>query len=322
MSIVAAYAYADGKRVRTVSLDDPASLAIEGDGFVWIGIVDATEAELEALQRVFKLHPLALEDARKEHVLPKIELYDEEIFIVARTAELKDHKIVYGKTAIFAGQNHIVTIRTGSMRNHAELRERLEASPLLLRYGVDYVLHGILDYVVDAYIPIVVAIEEDVLDMERRALDAFLTRAEVSRIFGLRRELIRFRRIMGPMDELLGRLGHIEAPCIDPEVRPYFRDVQNHVSRAAGLVEGLREVLGSVLEAASLLEQQRQGAITRQLAAWAAILAVPTAIAGIYGMNFEYMPELTWKYGYFVTVGGIATVAAYLFWRFKRSGWL
>ncbi|RYD29871.1 MAG: magnesium/cobalt transporter CorA, partial [Sphingomonadales bacterium] len=290
--------------------------------FVWIGIVDPTDTELQQLQRHFRLHPLAVQSANKAYVLPKLEVYDEELFIVARTAALNGQTIAYGKTAILVGETHIITMRSGSMRDHTELRARLEASPHLLKHGVDYVLHGVLDFVVDGYLPIVEAIEDDIAEMERRALDAFLTRTEVARIFSLRRELIRFRRIMGPTEEVLSRLGHIDVDCIDDATRPYFRDVLNRVRRIASMIEGLREILSSVLEAASLLEQQRQGAITRQLAAWAAILAVPTAIAGIYGMNFQNMPELTWKYGYHLTVAVIAGAAGYLYFRFKRSGWL
>ena len=179
-----------------------------------------------------------------------------------------------------------------------------------------------LDFIVNGYFPIVEAIEEEVLEMERHALDAFLSREEVSRIFNLRRELMRFRRMLGPMEEVASRLEHHDMPCIDLEVRPYFRDVRDHVRRVASLVEVLRDVLSSVFEASTLLEQQRQGAIVRQLAAWAAILAVPTAIAGIYGMNFDIMPELRWKYGYFLVVGLIAAICVFLYSRFKRAKWL
>jgi magnesium transporter len=322
MTVVAAYVYSEGRRGRAVSLDDAGDISLAPGEFVWIGIVDPDDAELAKLQRHFNLHPIAVRNAHKPYVLPKIEVYDEEIFVVARTAQLVGEEIVYGKTAILVGDSHIITMRTGSLRNHTDLRARLEASPHLLKLGVDYVLHGVLDFIVDGYGPIVEAIEDNIAEMERRALDTFLSRAEVSRIFTMRREMIRFRRIMGPTEEVLSRLGHIEVDCIDAQSRPYFRDVLNRVRRIASMVEGLREILSSVLEASSLLEQQRQGTITRQLAAWAAILAVPTAIAGIYGMNFKYMPELDWRYGYHFRVAVIFVAAAYLYWRFRRSGWL
>jgi magnesium transporter len=212
--------------------------------------------------------------------------------------------------------------RHGSARAHNELRHQLEAAPVHLKHGVDYILHAVLDFIVDGYFPIVEAIEDEVLAMERHALDAFLSRHEVTRIFNLRRELMRFRRMLGPMEEVASRLEHHAMPCIDVEVRPYFRDVQDHVRRVASLVESLRDVLSSVFEASNLLEQQRQGEITRRLASWAAILAVPTAVAGIYGMNFQFMPELHWKYGYFVVLGAIAAICVVLYTLFKRSKWL
>ena len=158
--------------------------------------------------------------------------------------------------------------------------------------------------------------------MEQRTIDNFLEREEINRIFKLRRELIRFQRVLGPMSEMAGRLVRLNLPSIDPVAKPYFSDVRDHVQRVQLMVDGLREVLSSVFEFSNLLEQQRTGAITRQLAAWAAILAVPTAIAGIYGMNFEHMPELRSEYGYFVVIGVILLACSMLYWRFKRVRWL
>lgn len=322
MSVVASYVYCDGCRVRSASLDTPGSLDLQGREFVWIGLLDPSEAELRALQDRFGLHPLAVEDAFKAHQLPKVDVYGEQIFVVTRTAHLEADRIAYGETHIFAGKSHIITVRHGSARAHSELREQLEASPLLLQHGVDYVVHAVLDFIVDGYLPIVVAIEEEVLAMERRALDAFLERDQVNRIFQLRRDLMRFQRLLAPMGEVAKRLEHLESPIIDAEVRPYFRDVLDHVRHVEAMVVGLLDVLTSVFEVSTLLEQQRQGASTRKLAAWAAILAVPTAIAGIYGMNFEHMPELAWRYGYFLTVAVIGVLCAALYLRFKRIRWL
>ncbi|WP_312166040.1 magnesium/cobalt transporter CorA [Phenylobacterium sp.] len=322
MSVIAAYVYGEGRRVRGIDLHDPGSLYIEPGQFAWIGLFEPTEDELDILKRRFDLHPLAVEDALKSNQLPKVDVYGDQLFVVARTAHLEGEKIGYGETDIFVGANHIITVRHGSARAHLELREHLEAAPAQLKHGVDYILHAVLDFIVDGYFPIVDAIEEEVLAMERYALDAFLSRAEVLRIFGLRRELMRFKRVLGPMEEVASRLEHHEMPCVDLEVRPYFRDVYDHVRRVASLVESLRDVLSSVFEASSLMEQQRQGAITRRLAAWAAILAVPTAIAGIYGMNFEVMPELKWRYGYLMVMVVILAICLFLYTRFKRSKWL
>ena len=322
MSVVAAYIYKDGVRKREVSLDDPKALVTKPGEFVWIGLYEPSAAELNRLAIRFKLHPLAVEDALNAHQSPKVEVYGRELFVVARTAQLVDDRICYGETAIFVGQGHIITVRHGSARAHSDLRQQLEASPDLLAKGSDYVLHAVLDFVVDGYLPIIEALEDEVLDIERRTLETFLSHAEVKRLFHLRRDLIRFKRVLSPMAEVSGRLEHLDTPCLDNDVRPYFRDVHDHAQKVENMVDALREVITSVFEAASLLEQQRQGAITRKLAAWAAILAVPTAIAGVYGMNFEHMPELHWVWGYPAVMIGITAIIGVLYVRFKKNGWL
>jgi magnesium transporter len=322
VSVVAAYLYRDGRRIEEVHLDQPLRCAVGSSEFVWIGLVEPSEEELRSLQLNFGLHPLAVEDALKAHQLPKVDVYGDQLFVVARTAHLVNDQIIYGETAVFLGENHVITVRHGSTRAHTELRAQLEAAPILLRHGVDYVLHAILDYIVDGYLPIVEVIEDDVLTLEKQALDTFLSRAEITRLFTLRHQLIKFQRTLGPTSELVKKLVHVELPCMDPEVRPYFSDVLDHVRRVETMVGGLRDVLTSVFEIGTLLEQQRQGTITRQLAAWAAILAVPTAVAGIYGMNFENMPELKARYGYYVVLGVIATLCGTLYVRFKNAKWL
>ena len=321
MSVVAAHLYRKGKKAKAVSLDEPIDCKGKSE-FVWIGLFEPSEQELKQLEKNYGLHPLAIEDALKANQLPKVDVYGDQLFVMARTAHLEQDHIAYGETAIFVGKNFIITVRHGSARAHSELRAQLEAAPDLLNHGPDYVLHAVLDFIVDGYLPVVETIEEHVLKMERSALDSFLSRADVKRLFGLRQELIRFRRIIGPMTEVCSRLVHIETPCLDANARPYFQDVLDHVRRVEAMVNSLRDTLTSVFEVSHLLEQQRQGAITRQLAAWAAILAVPTAIAGIYGMNFENMPELKTQYGYFVVVGVIALLCSVLYLRFKRARWL
>jgi magnesium transporter len=184
------------------------------------------------------------------------------------------------------------------------------------------VLHAILDFIVDGYFEVIDMVEEQVLAMEDRALDSFLDRVQTARLFTVRRDLFRLTRILGPMEDLANRFINIDLPQVDANIDPYFRDLADHVRRVNYRVAGLRDTLTSVIETSGLLEQQRQGAITRQLAAWAAILAVPTAIAGIYGMNFDVMPELRWEYGYYAIVGVMVTICLSLYVRFKRAGWL
>ena len=322
MTVVASYLYRDGHRVREVAIDEKVDSAERKSEFVWIGIADPTEQEMHSLANCYDLHPLAVEDAIKADQLPKIDVYDDQLFVVARTARLAGDHIDYGETAIFVGHSHIISVRHGSTRAHTALREQLEQSPRLLMHGVDYLLHAILDYIVDGYLPLIEDLEEEVLAMETKAVDSFLDREEVNRIFTVRRELIRFQRVLGPMGEVAQKLARQDLPCIDAEAQVYFRDVQDHVRRTQARVDGLREVLAGVFEFSTLLEQQRQGTITKQLAAWAAILAVPTAIAGIYGMNFDNMPELHTRYGYFMVVGVIAATCVLLYRRFRKVGWL
>jgi magnesium transporter len=322
MPIAAARVYSDGHRLRSLWVADPDDRPVQAHQFAWIGLVDPDAAELAVLQARFGLHPLAVEDALCDHPIPKVSIYGDQIFVAARTARLDGEAIIYGETCAFLCRNYIITVRRGSDRGYTELRRRLEEAPTQLRHGIAYVLYSLLDFIVDSYQPIVEDIEEDVLAVERRALDAFLSRDDVTHLFNLRQEIMRFRRMLGPMEEVCARLEHLHLPFMDAQVRPYFRDVGDHVRRVSSAAEGLRDVLASVFEVSNLFEQQRQGTIVRQLAAWAAILAVPTAFAGIYGMNFDHMPELKWAYGYYVIVGVIAASMGALYLRFKRVKWI
>jgi magnesium transporter len=322
MSVIAAYYYNEGKRIREIALDEQVPPDQGHSGFCWIALHDPSADELGAIQAAYKLHPLTIDNAMHPFCPPRVEVYNDELYLVAQTAELDGDRIRYGKTAIFAGHNYLISVRHGDARTLGSLREQLEASPSLLGKGADYVLHAILHRIVDEYLPIFEMIEDDVLAMEKRSLDDFLGREDVGRIFRLRCELTHFQRTLGAMGELVRKLIRGHFPCISAEVRPYFNDVSDHVSRVQSMVDGLLMGVSSVFEFSSLLEAQRTGVITRQLAAWAAILAVPTAIAGIYGMNFKNMPELDTAYGYFIVLGLIAMSCLFLFVRFKKARWL
>jgi len=323
MTIVAARRYADG-RVIDPELDftrkDPPTA--EGE-FDWIGVAEPTPEELALLQRCYGLHPLAVEDAQALSQPAKAEAFGAQLFVLARTAAIDGgENIVYGQTSIFLGAHFIITVRQGSTRPHTLLRQQLEANPERLAEGPDVVLHGLLDFVADGYVPLLDRLDHAVEEMEEGAVVGFPDQARIRRIFRLRRRLRQFEGIVGSMEEVAAKLATTEQRAIDARARPYFNDVHDHVKRSVSRAQALNETLGSIVEVASLLEQNRQGAITRQLAAWAAILAVPTAIAGIYGMNFRFMPELHWRFGYFLVLGGMATICSLLFWRFRRIGWL
>jgi magnesium transporter len=324
MPVIAARRYAGGTSSEfALPIDGGPRAALPDRGFDWVGLADPLPEELELVRTQFGLHPLAIEDCLNPTQMPKVEIYGPQLFIIARTAAMQEgENIGYGQTAIFLGRDFIVTVRLGSTRAHDALRARLEADPERLAEGPDYVAHGILDFVVDGYQPILEKLEEAVAVMEERAIQAFPEPATIRRIFRLRRQFRRFQRIIGPMQEVCNRLVTAELPAIDPGARVWFRDVQDHVKRTLGRVDSLRETLATIVETASLLEQHRQGMMTRQLASWAAILAVPTAIAGIYGMNFDYMPELHQPWGYPAVWGVILAICGGLWLRFRSIGWL
>ena len=322
MAIVSGKHYRDGHFVGNVDLSTP-QVAHDGpDDFVWIGLVDPTEEELRQLQTTYGLHTLAVDDALQAHELPKVDVYGDQIFVTLRTARLEGEEIIYGETSLFLGRHHVITVRHGSNRTHTELRTQLEASPLLLKRGAAFVLYNIIDYVVDGYSPIARSIEDEVFEMEEKTLECFLTQEEVTHLFHLRREIIKFKRVLDPTMETVRRLSVLELPCLDPESRPYYRNIVDHMRRVEASVHSVRDVLTSVFEVGTLLEQRRQGEITRKLAAGASIVAVPTMISGFYGMNFKNMPELDTEWGYPIVVCVIVVSIISLGIMFRRMKWI
>ena len=324
MPIIAARRYRHGRPdAGVLTIDGGARETLPKHDFDWIGLSEPTPEEMERVRRQFGLHPLAVEDALNPNQLPKVEVYGGQLFVVARTAAFDEgDKIGYGQTALFLGCDFLVTVRFGSTRAHVELRDRLERDAERLAEGPDFVAHAILDFIVDGYQPIMDDLEDHVQALEERAIDHFPEQSTIRRIFRIRRQLRRFDRVVGPMEEVGERLAMTPLPAVDESARIFFRDVLDHVRRTMARAQALKETLASIVETAALLEAHRQGQMTRALAAWAAILAVPTAIAGIYGMNFDVMPELRWRYGYFLVVGVIAAICLGLWVRFRRIGWL
>lgn len=324
MPVIAARRYTAGKCTQhDIPIDGVKREDMPRGCFDWVGIAEPTPAEMELIRRQYDLHPLAIEDALDPNQLPKIEIYGKTLFIVARPAAMEEgENIVYGQTSIFIGADFILSVRIGSTRAHTTLRQRLEVHTDKMAEGPDFVAHAILDFIVDGYQPLMEKLEGAVQEMEEAAIAVFPQQSTIRRIFRMRRQLRRFERIVGPMEEVCERLVRTELPAVDPTARIWFRDVLDHTRRTMARVKGLKETLASIVETASLLEQHRQGEMTRQLAAWAAILAVPTAIAGIYGMNFDFMPELKWRYGYYLVLGGIAAICVGLWFRFRKIGWL
>jgi magnesium transporter len=320
--VVAASVYAAGRCISDISIDEAGEWTKKPGHVVWIGLFEPSFELLSRIEAQLGLHYLAIEDAGKAHQHPKIEQYGDALFIVARTAQIVQGQIAFGETHLFVGHGYVVSVRHGASTSYTAVRKRCEACPTTLSHGEDYILYAILDFIVDNYMPVLETTHREVEAMEDRVFAAPLPSMEVQRLYTLRRELLQLRNALAPLAEVCRRLEHAEVKPIDAEMQPLFRDVSDHVSRVKEEVDALREVLAFTFEASLMVGQAQQTEITRRLAAWAAILAVPTAIAGIYGMNFEHMPELKWQYGYFLVLAVIAAVCGVMFWRLRRSGWL
>jgi magnesium transporter len=321
MSAVTAAIFRDGKVIEHVALD--ASMPQPGHaGFIWIEMLEPADSDFALLKERFHLHSLAVEDSMRAAQVPKIDLYDDQIFVVLKTARLANDEIKYGEIDAFVGGHHIITVRHDVDAEHAHSHGKFHSglSPAQLR--PDFILHGILDFAVNSYFPVVQMVVDEVLSMEQHLQDALLDRREITRLFRLRREAIHFQHMLTKMSDVCRKLTYLDVPCIGAEVRPYFRDVHAHVTRLDVMVSGLVDVIRTVFEASNLLEQQRQGIITRQLAAWAAILGVPTAIAGIYGMTMPNIPDLHAPIGYAIVVGVMLLMCLGLYIRFRKLRWL
>jgi magnesium transporter len=320
--LVAAGVYQQGRRIRDITVDEAGAWAGKDGNVVWIGLREPSLDLLCRVQTQLHLHELAIEDAGKAHQYPKVEQYGDALFLVARTAQVIDGEIAFGETHIFVGKGYVVSVRHGPSTSYGTVRERVESCPASLARGEDYILYSILDFIVDNYAPVVEAVQGEVDALEDGVLHKTLSDSAVDRLYGLRRELLRLRKAVAPLVDVCRRLEHADEALIEPQMQPLFRDVSDHIRRVQEDIDSLREVLAFAFEASLMAGQAQQNAITRKLAAWAAILAVPTAVAGIYGMNFQNMPELHWQYGYYVVIGAIAALCAWLYLRFKRLGWL
>ena len=320
--VVASSVYAMGRRIADIPLNEAGDWSKRPGHVVWIGLFEPSPETLQQVQTQFNLHPLAIEDAGNAHQQPKIEQYGDSLFIVARTAQMLEGRIAFGETHLFVGKGYVISVRHGASVSYARVRERCESCPTMLSHGEDYILYGILDFIVDKYAPVLEAIHEEVETIEDSILNKVLQHSDVDRLYLLRRDLLRLRNAVAPLLEVCQRLAHTEVVAIDSAMQPHFRDVTDHVRRVKEEIDTLREVLAFAFEASQMTGQMYQTGITRQLASWAAILAVPTAIAGIYGMNFKNMPELQWEYGYFVVIAAIITICVTLFTRFRKNNWL
>lgn len=323
--------YVDGVRLpghwtHTKALDE---VRRRGSGFVWIGLKDPDERQVTSIAETFGLHELAVEDAVQGHQRPKLELYGDMLFMVLKTvcyvAKERPHAgneiVGTGELMAFLGKDFVVTVRRGQYSGLASLRHDLEANPDRLAMGPDAVLHAIADYIVDSYLDVVDAVESDIDEIEELV---FSNRSSVSaeQIYMMKHEITELRRAVIPLGSPLRRLVEGATPLVNGEVRLYFRDVEDHQTSAAERIAAYDELLTSLVNAALAKITLQQNTDMRKITAWVAIIAVPTMIAGIYGMNFDYMPELRWKLGYAMVWTVILSVCAILYTVFRRNRWL
>jgi magnesium transporter len=321
-TLVHCAAYEEGRKVGEPRLEDVSEVLAAPGPFVWVGLREPSDEVLRQLQEEFALHELAVEDAQHAHQRPKLEEYGDSIFVVLRTAQRHDGRLAFGETHVFVGPRYVVSVRHGPSLPYGEVRARCERTPHLLRKGPGFVLYALMDFVVDQYFPIVDTLEEELEALEEAVFGGVTTRATTQRIYDLKRDLMTLKRAVSPLVDVCNRLVRFDLDLVPEDTRLYFRDVYDHVIRINESVDTVRELLTTALEANLSLVSVRQNEVMKKLAAWAAILAVPTAVAGIYGMNFELMPELRWRYGYPAVMGGMAALCAFLYWRFRRAGWL
>jgi len=321
-AVINCAAYANGMRLANVGLNDISGMLSEPDIFIWIGLHEPDESLMVEAQQQFGLHHLAVEDAHQAHQRPKLETYGDTLFIVLRTAQMLDKQISFGETHFFIGHSFILTIRHGSTLSYKDVRTRCESTPDQLKKGPAFALYAVMDSIVDQYFPVVNDMEEQLERLEEDVFSGSSNRETISQIYQLKRSLLQVKRAILPLTDICNRLVRFNIALIPDETHPYFRDVHDHAMRISEMVDNTRELLNSVLEVNFSLISISQNDVSKKFAGWAAILGVPTMIAGIYGMNFDFIPELNWYYGYPTVLVVTVFTCIYLYRRFKQSGWL
>ena len=327
--VVNCYSYSrkTGENLDKVALND-VSRALNNNGqFIWLGLYDPSLETMVKVKEAFGLHELAIEDAFADHQRAKVENYDNDmIFVVLRTAKLEDNVIRYGTTAIFMGKNYLITIRNGPSNSYAPVREHCHRRPEKLRMGPIFVLHAILDFIVDNYMPITDRLGRYLREQERYVFTYEFDKGTLKNLYELKSQLVHMRAIILPVQDICSFfINHKKSDLVSgfsQAAKPYFRDVNDHLLHSLDDINGLNEMLSVVMNTYMAMVNTGQNEVVRKLAAWAGILAVPTAIAGIYGMNFDFMPELHWRYSYFVIMLIIGSLCGYLYYNFKRLKWL
>jgi magnesium transporter len=320
--LVNCVAYQKGRKLADIKPDEISDYLERPDCFVWVALADPGPGELAAMQHEFGLHELAVEDARHGHQRPKIDEYGESLFVVLHMLELADGEINVGEVDIFVGRNYILSIRSHSNKGLAEVRARCEREPELLEHGSGFVLYALLDAVVDRYFPVLDALESDLEEIEKRIFSESSTRANIEALYALKQKLMTLKHAVAPLLEAVGKLYGGRVPHICAGMQEYFRDVVDHLVRLNQTIDSTRDMVTTATSVNLSMITLHENETTKRLAACAALVAVPTMIAGVYGMNFKHMPELDWVYGYPVAIGAMVVLDLFLAWRLRKSGWL
>ncbi len=320
--LVNCVAYQRGQRLSDIPLSEVRASLARPDCFVWVALKDPEPAELAVLQDEFGLHELAVEDAQKGHQRPKIEEYGSSLFIVMRLIELVGPEMQTGEVAIFVGPQYIVTVRREAQVGFTEVRRRCEQEPELLQHGPAYVLYALMDNVVDRYFPVLEELTAEIEEVEERIFAGQTTRAQIQSLYTLRRKLMMIDHATQPLLEVLGKLHGGRVPPICAGLHDYFRDVYDHLLRLKQSIDNLRDMTTTAMSVNLSLITIQENEVTKRLAAYAALVAVPTMIAGVYGMNFDHMPELNWAYGYPAALASMVLIDLYLVYRFRKAKWM
>jgi magnesium transporter len=315
-------AYQDGHKLADISVADISEWVRRTDCFVWVALRDATADELAEMQAEFGLHELAVEDARNGHQRPKLEEYGEMLFVVMQLLEPEGGEVRVGEVAIFVGANFVLSVRSRSSHGFLGVRARCEREPHLLSQGAGFVFYALMDAVVDRYFPLLDEIETELDEIETQIFETGAARANIQRLYGLKRRATVLRHAVAPLLEVTSKLHGGRVPAVCTDTQEYFRDVHDHLARISTAIDAIRDTIGTAIQVNLSMVTIEESETTKRLAAWAAIFAVSTALAGIWGMNFEHMPELKWLYGYPLALGVIASAGGLLYWRFRRAGWL
>ena len=321
-TIVNCVAYQNGKRLEAFPIDDISEIIKEPDIFLWIGLYEPDNALLDKMQEEFGLHELAMEDARAAHQRPKLETYGESIFIVVKTATLVENKIVFGETHFFAGKNYLITLRHGISKSHSSIRANCENHPQKLALGTGYALYALLDAIVDNYLLALTELHTQFTQLEADIFDDSMSTDTLQRIYSIKRELMLLRDAAQPFVDICHELMRFHEDVIPKSIRVYLRDVQDHARRVMESCDNMREMLVSAMQINLAMVSIGQNDVVKQLAGWGAILAIPTVVFSLYGMNFEYMPELKWHYSYFAVVGSTVVACIGLRRKLKKANWL